>query len=405
MIKSIKKLPDFEKTNSELISSIEFLAEEFFVKRAHEYDLKASFAEDNFVDLFNAGVMAAVVDPEFGGLGFSPDYGNVKSLWKLTRAIAKSDLSFSRCWEGHNNALMLIDKLATKEQKQRWFNEVIDKGHRWAAWSGEPQSIVPNQEYKIGTHIVAKDNGYLINGNKVFATSAIGANWAILLVSLSGPGGAREIVDGENNLLMLACDLSDPSISFDGDWWDPIGMRSTVSYKVNFDNTFIPKQNCIGHIGDFLTKNMQSRFTPHYAVSFLGALDAAYEYAYEMVLSQNRQKDPYVQHHVAEIKLAIDTLELWSSQVASLLDKNDSQLAPGAASQFRYLSEKLSEDGVQRCIKICGARCLNKPSRLERIYRDLTIYVQHDNADHILATLGKNELGIKADSAFHKLKA
>jgi alkylation response protein AidB-like acyl-CoA dehydrogenase len=204
---------------------------------------------------------------------------------------------------------------------------------------------------------------------------------------------------------MLACDLSDPSISFEGDWWDPIGMRSTVSYKVNFVDTFIPEANCIGEIGEFLTMDMQSRFTPHYAVSFLGALEGAYEYALEMVISQHRQHDPYVQHHIAKVKLSIDTLDLWLTQVAFMLDNKQHEAACEAGSKFRYLAEKLAEDGVKRCIKICGARSLNKPSRLERIYRDLTIYVQHDNVDHILSTIGRRAMGQPVDNAFFNLKA
>ncbi|WDE01622.1 acyl-CoA dehydrogenase family protein [Thalassomonas actiniarum] len=388
-----------------MITALESLSQEVFSQRARDYDLQARFPAENFTDLFHINALAAPVAPGFGGLGFAPEYGNVNALWQMTRAIAKADLSFARCWEGHNNALMLIDKLAKTEQKQRWFSEVMQKGHRWAAWSGEPQTKLPHQQYSIGTRIEKQDSGYVINGNKVFATSAVGANRAILLVSLAGPGGAREISDGENNLLMLACDLSDPSISFDGDWWDPIGMRSTVSYKVNFDNTFIPAKDCIGEIGEFLTQDMQSRFTPHYGVSFLGALDAAYEYALNIVNSQQRQQDPYVQQHIARVKLNIDTLSLWMNQVASSLDHQQFDSAREQGAQFRYLAEQLAQEGVALCIKICGARALNKPSVLERIYRDLSIYVQHDNADHILATIGRRALGVKVDNAFFKLKA
>ncbi|WDE08025.1 acyl-CoA dehydrogenase family protein [Thalassomonas viridans] len=387
------------------IAALESLSQEVFSQRAHDYDLEARFPAENFTDLFHINALAAPVDPHFGGLGFAPEYGNIGALWRMTRAIAKADLSFARCWEGHNNALMLIDKLANGEQKQRWFSEITAKGHRWAAWSGEPQTKLPHQQYSIGTRVEQRDSGYVLNGNKVFATSCAGANRAILLVSLAGPGGAREVRDGENNLLMLACDLSDPSISFDGQWWDPIGMRSTVSYKVNFDNTFIPAKDCIGEVGDFLTRDMQSRFTPHYGVSFLGALDAAYEYTLKIINSQHRQQDPYVQQHIARVRLNIDTLHLWMQQVAASLDKQQFDVAREQGAQFRYLAEQLAQEGVALCIKICGARCLNKPSALERIYRDLTIYVQHDNADHILATIGRRALGLQVDNAFFKLKA
>ena len=75
---------------------------------------------------------------------------------------------------------------------------------------------------------------------------------------------------------MLACDLSDPTVSFDGSWWDPIGMRSTVSYLVKFQNTFIPAENLIGRPGQYFEDGWQTCFIPHYAVSFLGAAEAAY---------------------------------------------------------------------------------------------------------------------------------
>lgn len=405
MMQVIYETNTLKSRRRNVLEKLPSLAKNVFNKRAEEYDRSSKFPLDNFDDLFDIGALALPVDPVLGGLGWAPDYGHVDSLWKMTRAIANVDLSFSRCWEGHNNALMLIDKLATLTQKKRWFSEVIEKGVRWAAWSGEPQKLTPGQKYSIGTKIEKVSGGYVIRGNKVFATSATGANWAILLVSLAGPGGARDAGDGENSLLMLACDLSDSSISFDSSWWDPIGMRSTSSYKVNFDNTFIPEENCIGHIGEYLTLGMQSCFTPHYAISFLGALEAAYEYALKTVHSQNRESDPYVQHHIAEIKLNIETLDLWSDCVAKKLNQFDQVGVGIAANKFRYLSQQLAEEGVRKCIQICGARSLNKPAHLERILRDLTIYVQHDNADHILSTIGKNELGLKADKSFFKLKA
>ena len=39
---------------------------------------------------------------------------------------------------------------------------------------------------------------------------------------------------------MLACPLADPTVSVDGSWWDPVGMRATVSHLVEFDGTFDP---------------------------------------------------------------------------------------------------------------------------------------------------------------------
>jgi len=45
---------------------------------------------------------------------------------------------------------------------------------------------------------------------------------------------------------------------------------------------------------------------------------------------------------------------------------------------------------------------LIRPSVLERVYRDLSFYVRHDNDDHILAMIGKSVLGLAHDPSFYK---
>ena len=75
--------------------------------------------------------------------------------------------------------------------------------------------------------------------------------------------------------LLLACDLTDPSVQFDESWWDPIGMRGTVSYLVRFDQAFIPQENQIGQPGQYLSEGWQSRFSPHYGATFLGGAEGA----------------------------------------------------------------------------------------------------------------------------------
>ena len=45
---------------------------------------------------------------------------------------------------------------------------------------------------------------------------------------------------------------------------------------------------------------------------------------------------------------------------------------------------------------------LIRPSILERVYRDLSFYVRHDNDDQILATIGKSILGLTHDPSFYK---
>jgi alkylation response protein AidB-like acyl-CoA dehydrogenase len=320
----------------------------------------------------------------------------------VTKEIAKADLSLARCWEGHANSLVILDGMASAAQKEKWFEGVVRRGEKWVAWSGEPQAPALDEGRRFGTLVKSVEAGYLIEGTKVFSTSAGGAQWAILLVNTKGPGGARHATGAPENLLLLACDLSDQTVQIDTSWWDPIGMRATASHLVHFRKTFIPASNLIGWPGQYLSEGWQTYFTPHYAASFLGAAEAAYDYGLDYLNNQNRSGDPYVQHHIAKMHINVETSHLWLQYVARLWNSSESEEAKLAGSHARYLIERLAEDTIKHCIKACGARCLLRPSPLERIYRDLSLYVRHDNVDQILSVIGKAILGQPYDASFYK---
>ncbi|MBC8031776.1 MAG: acyl-CoA/acyl-ACP dehydrogenase [Pyrinomonadaceae bacterium] len=394
---------DLSGEQQELVQRVSSLARESFAPRAADYDRTATFPAEDFDDLFRAGLLAPSIPKEHGGLGLGPYTGDVFTLWMMTKEIAKADLSLARCWEGHANSLVLLDGMADDEQRSRWFKGVVERGEKWVAWSGEPQARKPGESTRFGTSTEKVEGGYVIDGNKVFSTSAGGAQWAILLVNTAGPGGVRHAASASlDTQLMMACDLSDPTVEIDSSWWDPIGMRATVSYLVNFRRTFIPDSCLIGYPGQYIKEGWQTCFIPHYAATFLGAAEAAYDYAFEYVTTQNKVDDPYVQHHLAQMSVNVETAHLWLRHVARLWETGRYQEAQIAGSRARHVVEHLAEETVRHCIRACGARCLNRPSVLERIYRDLSFYVRHDNDDHILAMIGKSLLGLTHDPSFYK---
>jgi alkylation response protein AidB-like acyl-CoA dehydrogenase len=393
---------ELSSRQQELVSLMRELARSKFALRADACDRETAFPVEDFADLYHEGLLAAVIPSEHGGLGLGPYQRDVLTLWLMTKEVAKADLSLARCWEGHSNALVLIDGMGTGEQKQRWFRGVVEGGEIWVAWSGEPQARGSSETTTFGTTTVKVNGGYVVNGTKAFATSAGNAHWAILLVSTAGPGGARHSAGTVESQLLLACDLSDPSISVDRSWWDPIGMRGTCSHVVRFNQTFIHDCNLIGRPGQYLIDGWQTCFIPHYAATFLGAAEAAYEFAVEYITSQSKGGDPFVQQHIAQSAINVETGSLWLCHVARMWERGRHDEARLAGSRARHTMEHLAEETVNRCIRACGARSLNRPSPLGRIFRDLSFYIRHDNDDQILATIGKALLGLEYDASFHK---
>lgn len=396
--------PDLPPPQQALVSRVRELAREKLAPRAAHYDRTASFPAEDFQDLLAARLNAPTVPKEHGGLGLGPLRGDAFTLWMMTKELAKADLSLARCWEGNANSLMLLDALAGDEQKARWFPGVVEKGEAWVVWSGEPQARAPGERSfagGFGTTLTAVEGGWIVDGTKVFATSAGGADWAILLVNSAGPGGARHTSSPET-LLMLACALDDPTVEVDGSWWDPIGMRGTVSHLVRFHRTFIPDENRIGGPGQYLADNWQTAFAPHYAASFLGAAEGALEYALDHLKAQGKTADPYVQQRVARMSIHVETGHLWLRHVAGLWDAGRREEAQLAGSRVRHVVEHLAQETVENAIRACGARALIRPSPVERILRDLSFYIRHDNDDQVLATIGRAVLGEPFDVSFYR---
>jgi alkylation response protein AidB-like acyl-CoA dehydrogenase len=384
------------------VERVAVLARESFAVRAERYDRETAFPAEDFADLRTAGLLAPTIPREAGGLGLGPNQGDALGLWMMTKEIAKADLSLARCWEGHTNSLVLIDALGSAEQRSRWFEGVVAHGEKWVAWSGEPQARKPGQKQAIGTSLERVDGGWVVDGTKVFATSATGADRAILVVNPAGPGGARHAEDDGAGLLMLACSLGDDSVSVDDSWWDPVGMRATVSHMVRFEKTFVPDGDVIGEPGEYLRAGWQTAFIPHYGASFLGAAEAAYEYALDYLRHQGKGGDPYVQQRIGSMLTNVESGHLWLQHVARLWDRGERDEASLAGSRARHVIEHLAEETVHHCIRACGARSLVRPSPIERILRDLTFYLRHDNDDRILATIGRAALGEAHDPSFYK---
>lgn len=392
-------------SKQEIVETIRRVAQEKIAPRAAQYDRAPRFPSENFEDLHAHGLLAPTLSRQYGGLGLGHHSGDLYTLWEMTMEIARADMSLARCWEGHANSVLLLDCLGTPEQLARWAPGIVENGELWAAWSGEPLLPKPGENAKFGTLIEELPEGFVLNGTKVFCSGAPGVDKAILLVHREGRGGARHSTASPEGLLLLVADIKDPSISYDDSWWDPMGMKSSVSFLVKFKNTFIPRENLLGRPGVYLLDEWQTRFSPHYGATFLGGAMAAYDYTLEYIKTQKRESDPYLQQRIAKMAIDLQTGKIWLQHVAQLWESGQVEEAKAAGGQARYMLEILAKAVLENSIHACGARGLIRPSPLERIFRDLSFYVCHDNTDHILATIGRAVLGLAHDASFFKQDA
>ena len=69
---------------------------------------------------------------------------------------------------------------------------------------------------------------------------------------------------------------------------------------------------------------------------------------------------------------------------------------------LKVLATTTMEYCANEAMQVLGGAGYLRGSKVERIYRDLSIYIRHDNDDQILATIGKAVLGKAHDTSFYK---
>ena len=70
-------------------------------------------------------------------------------LWMMTKELARADMSLARCWEGHVNSQVLISALGNEEQKERWFEGIVDRGDHLGSVERRTAVLRAGSEIKI----------------------------------------------------------------------------------------------------------------------------------------------------------------------------------------------------------------------------------------------------------------
>jgi alkylation response protein AidB-like acyl-CoA dehydrogenase len=364
-----------------------------FQQRARAYDERIRFPREDFDDLASNGLLGATVPAEYGGLHLGIDNGDALTLWLVDKAVAKGDLSLARCFEGHVNMVQILAAIGTEEQKREYLPKVIEEGKAFVAWGSEPAKD------GFGTTVAERPDGWVVSGRKAFSTSAGGADYAVLYINPQGTGQLR--LGGAREVIMVIVDTADPAIEIDTSWWDPMGMRATVSHAVTFHDLFVPSDRLLGWPGIYTEQHWQAKFVPMFAASFTGAAAAAKDFTLAYLHRQEKAQDPYIQHHVAMIEINVDTAMCWLDQTARLWESGRVDEARIASNKCHYIAVDLALDTVRRALKACGARSALRAYPLELIFRDLNTYVLHEKHDASLATIGRAVLGLEYDPSFH----
>ncbi|MGC1393573.1 MAG: acyl-CoA dehydrogenase family protein, partial [Coleofasciculaceae cyanobacterium] len=224
---------------------------EYSAAHAAEIDHNGAFPAAEFELIAQAGLLAASLQREWGGLGLGIDAHVTRQLLLLLKQIGRGNLAIGRVYEGHVNALQLVQTFGSKEQIAKYAADARDHHKIFGVW---------NAEAADGVKILPLDRGrYRLEGSKTFA---------------SGSGYVqRPFVNGalpDGSWQMCIVPMDEVETTADASWWQPSGMRATASYKVDFTGVELDSLSMIGKPGDYYRQPWLSGGVVRFAAVQLG---------------------------------------------------------------------------------------------------------------------------------------
>ncbi|GAB4041778.1 acyl-CoA dehydrogenase family protein [Spirosoma jeollabukense] len=346
---------------------------------APETDTEGAFPEDAFNWLAEAGLLSITLpDHE---LDFNR--GQTARLLTLLKRIGSANLAVGRVYEGHINALYLIHLYASPEQRSNWYTDVIQHDRLFSVWNTQADNGVRMDEIATSTN----DTAYRLMGTKTFGS---GGKW-IQRPLITGDLRATDRQGWQ--MAIVPTEQVDP-IGQDKQFWKPLGMRASASFKLDFTDIQLKGDDLLGQPGDYLRQPYFSGGAIRFAAVQLGGAEAIYEATRQFLATLNRTDDILQQTRLAEMACLIESGNHWLQAAG---ENTDRWLAEGADWQKIVAYANMTRTAIEEiCLRVMplaercvGARGLLRPHPFERIHRDLTLYLRQPAPDATLVDIGK----------------
>ena len=376
------------KVDGPVVDKAARVAEECLWPRAAAYDESGSHPLESWADLWKHGLLAAAAPEAYGGLGLDmPTYTAV--IERLAYGCTSSAMTMHM----HSVVMRFIDALATREQKQRFYGEVVDGGEVFASWGSEPGRRGGSRAAR-STIVAPVDKGYVINGVKHFCSMAGAAHRYMVHCDMEGSR------DGDGFQLVLVPSGAD-GIAISGEW-NVLGMRATVSPTVTFRDCRVSEDALLGETGTAMEKGVTEGFGLGYAAVYLGAARRALDYTVEFCKANTVYPDPaplshnvIVQRSVAQMAMDLEGARLVLYGSADRWEEAGPDDRRVLAARAKYVASRASLAVTSQCVQTVGGRGAQRKMPLERLYRDVrTATLMPPNVDASMDLVGRAELGV-----------
>ena len=372
-----------------------------FADRAPRYDRENAFFTEDFEELRQAGYLAIAVPAELGGRGLSlaDAVREQRRLGSFAPATALA-INMHVYWTG-----VAADLYRAGDRSLTWILEETMRGAVFAAGHAESGNDIP--VLLSTTKAERVEGGYRFTGRKSFGS--LSPVWTYL--GLHG----MDTSDPSHPTIVHAFMPRDAEGYRVEHTWDVLGMRATQSDDTILDGVFVADRH-IARVVPAGAAGIDLFVLGVFAWALLGFGNIYYglaRRAYEMTLrsvksrrsiavSRTMAYHAELQHTIAEMTLALDTIEPHLERVA--LDwstgVNHGAAWPKELFSAKYHAVESSWKVVDLALEAAGGFGIFRRSGFEQLFRDARLGRIHP-ANSMLTheIVAKTVLGISPDEA------
>ena len=344
------------------------------LKGVIERDEQALFPTEQIAQMSELGFMGMMVKEEYGG-----SQTDTLSYVLAIEEISKIDASVGVIMSAHNSLVLYgLQEFGTEYQKEKFLSPLA-RGQKLGAFAlSEPEA----GSDATSQNTTAEDNGdhYILNGTKNWITNGGNGDIYIVIAQTHSEKGHRGI-----NALILEKGMEGFST---GPKENKLGIRSSDTHSLHFDNVKVPKENRIGEDGfgfKFAMKTLDGGRIG-IAAQALGIASGAYNLALGYAKQRKTFGKPISEHQAIQFKLADMEVEIEAARLltykAAWLKDQGLPYAKQAAMAKLHSSEIAMKTTIE-AVQIHGGYGYVKDYHVERLMRDAKITQIYEGTSEI----------------------
>lgn len=379
----------FTQEHRELTESLKKFIEAEINPHVDEWEEAEQFpAHELFKKMGDMGFLGISKPVEFGGSGLDYSY----------EAVSSEALGYIACG-GVAMAIGVQTNMATPALA-RFGSDELRRDYLAPAIAGEMVGCVGVTEAAAGSDVASlkttagkEGDDYVINGSKMYITNGLQADWICLLANTGG-GPIHK------NKSLIIVPMDSPGITKHK--IRKIGMMSSDTAQLFFDDVRVPQRNCIGEEGRGFIYQMQQFQEERLFAAARGpcvmeeAINETIEYTRERkAFGKSILDNQVVNYRLAELQTEVEALRALTYYAVERYVSGED--VTKLASMAKLKVGRLQREVMDSCLQYWGGQGYMWESSISRKFRDFRLTSIGGGADEIMLKVITKLMGISPD--------